>query len=152
MTISNNELPEADLTAILETKYKLPDWIGHLTVDGIGKWGISEKIKKGNFELEIGDSKDGEFSFKLKYYVYQVEKGSLSETLTIEIDVTFNKSDFDNWPTYDPAESFGITLAATLSVAVIISMAPAIAGSASAAGVVAAFVALATKFLTNNKG
>ncbi|WP_265485693.1 hypothetical protein [Lactiplantibacillus plantarum] len=89
---------------------------------------------------------------KLKYYVYQVEKGPLSETLTIEIDVTFNKSDFDNWPTYDPAESFGITLAATLSVAVIISMAPAIAGSASAAGVVAAFVALATKFLTNNKG
>ncbi|MBU8891036.1 glycoside hydrolase domain-containing protein [Lactiplantibacillus plantarum] len=152
VTISNNELPEADLTAILETKYKLPDWIGHLTVDGIGKWGISEKIKKGNFELEIGDSKDGEFSFKLKYYVYQVEKGPLSETLTIEIDVTFNKSDFDNWPTYDPAESFGITLAATLSVAVIISMAPAIAGSASAAGVVAAFVALATKFLTNNKG
>ena len=44
--------------------------------------------KKENFELEIGDIKNGEFNFKLKYYVYQVEKGSLSETITIEINVT----------------------------------------------------------------
>lgn len=113
--------------------------------------GISEKIKKGNFELEIGDSKDGEFSFKLKYYVYQVEKGSLSETLTIEIDVTFNKSDFDNWPTYDPAESLEITVRAMFVMAAIIAIGAVVAGSSPATGVAAAFVALATNFLTNNK-
>lgn len=87
----------------------------------------------------------------MKYYVYQVEKGSLSETLTIEIDVTFNKSDFDNWPTYDPAESLEITVRAMFVMAAIIAIGAVVAGSSPATAVAAAFVALATNFLTNNK-
>ena len=102
-------------------------------------------------ELEIGDIKNGEFNFKLEYYVYQVEKGSLSETITIEINVTFNKSDFENWPTYDPAESLEKTVRAMFVMAAVISIGVVVASSSPVTGVAATFLALATNFLTNNK-
>jgi len=151
VTIANREVPEADLTGILESKYQIPDWIGHLTVDGLGKWGIAEKIKKGNFELELVVNQENEFSFQLKYYVYQIEQGTLSETLTIEADVTFNKIDFDGWPDYNPVTSVSATVAEVVVMAVIIVVGSGMSGAVATTGLAAAVVMLLTKFMMNDQ-
>ncbi|WEE35732.1 glycoside hydrolase domain-containing protein [Lactiplantibacillus paraplantarum] len=148
LTISNGKLPETDFTALLSSKFAIPESIGHLTLTGLNEWGISEKIKKGNFEIEIGADHSGEFGFKLKYYVYQIEKGTLNETLTIEVDVSFNSNDFDDWPDYDPVESFKATMYEAAAVAVIIILGGVFSGEVAVGGAAAAIVALLTRFLT----
>ena len=84
----------------------------------------------------------------MKYYVYQIEKGTLNETLTIEVDVSFNSNDFDDWPDYDPVESFKATMYEAAAVAVIIILGGVFSGEVAVGGAAAAIVALLTRFLT----
>lgn len=151
LTISNGEIPEIDFTQMLNSKLDgqpgLPEDIGHLTLSGLHQWGITNKIKRGNFELEIGAVKDGNFSVTMKYYIYEVEKGELSDTLSVEIEISIDSHHIDNWPQIDPKIVKVFAFATLVGIAALIVAAATLAAGPAGGGLAASIVALLLTFI-----
>ncbi len=143
LTISNGKVPEADFTELLNVQGGFPENIGHLTLSGLDQWGITEKIKRGNVEIDFNGYKDGGVGFTMKFYVYKIDIGDLDETLTIEIESVFRSEPKDNFPKPKPKPepvltlSWEFTIGMCFALAIIILVGEFYAlGAAALAGLV----------------
>lgn len=141
LTISNGKVPEADFTELLNVQGGFPENIGHLTLSGLDQQGITEKIKRGNVEIDFNAYKDGGVGFTMKFYVYKIDIGDLDETLTIEIESVFRSEPKDNFPKPKPkpvlTSSWEFTIGMCFALAIIILVGEFYAlGAAALAGLV----------------
>lgn len=96
--LSNTETPETLIKDWMVNEYGANELSQEYTLKGLHDIGISEKITNGNLEIKFEESASGEFEMSLIYYVYKTTKGTVKETLALEVKFEIKEIDVPGWP------------------------------------------------------